>query len=66
MKIKGRNLGIAIIYLVFFILFLFGDLGNFQTSYEIFNLFLSIILLLFFGWRFIKNMEEAFNQESGK
>lgn len=64
MKIKGKFLGRGIIYLIFFIGFVWAEWGLEEALQSgingFFFLITMIILTIFFGWRFIYNMEEAF------
>ncbi len=65
MKINGNRLAWAMIHFSFFLTFVFVDLGLEISPTDPFTeVFGKLIfyggLWFFFGWRFIKNMEEAF------
>ena len=59
MEIDGKYLGWAIIHLVMFIYMIFIDFGLTKWGEIVF----SILLILFFMWRFIINMKKSFSQE---
>ena len=57
MKIKGKKLAWAILFLYSFIGLTWADWGETNTQ-GVIVLFMAIV---FFAWRFIENMGEAFN-----
>ncbi len=64
MKINGKYLARAIIYLMFFSGFLFGDTSFIDFEADFFTtlgqLALYIGILFFLGWKFTENLEETF------
>lgn len=61
-KINGKKLAWAIIFLVFFcsMVFMDFDLNSYKRWELAFRLLFNISLFIFFGWRFIENLEETF------
>lgn len=60
MEINGKYLGWAIIHLVMFVYMIFTDLDITKLS----EMILPILLIVFFMWRFIDNMREAFYRKA--
>jgi hypothetical protein len=56
MEIDGKHLGWAVIYLVMFTYMIFIDFG--LTKWD--EIVFSILLILFFMWKFIVNMKKSF------
>ena len=56
MKISGKYLAWAIIHLNFFTYLVFADMDIMDWTFGVFIL----VLMLYFGWRFIENMKVAF------
>ena len=62
MKIKGKYLAWSIIHLVIFIMLWSVELGidKIESAEELCTFVLYMGLIVFVGWRFTENMEEAF------
>ena len=58
MEINGKYLGWSIIHLILFTYMVFVDFGANSLLDGIFLM----SLMLFFGWRFVENMEKTFPQ----